>query len=89
MNLGAIAKEVKGSQVVQEALSAERTMSSFGLEGHFYERFKERSAAAPRRVLASLAFSYERLLKYMAKFTVIYLDFWIGKIRSRILCIVN
>ncbi|VDL90047.1 unnamed protein product [Schistocephalus solidus] len=36
--------EVMGSQVVQEALSAERTVFSLGLENHFYQLFKERSA---------------------------------------------
>nr|VZI05406.1 unnamed protein product [Spirometra erinaceieuropaei] len=36
--------EVMGSQVVQEALAAERTVSSLCLEDHFYERFKAKSA---------------------------------------------
>uniref|UniRef100_A0A5K3EJJ9 ABC transporter domain-containing protein n=3 Tax=Mesocestoides corti TaxID=53468 RepID=A0A5K3EJJ9_MESCO len=39
--------EVAGSQVVQEALSAEKTVTSFGLESHFYEKFRKRSAPAP------------------------------------------
>ncbi len=39
--------EVAGSQVVQEALSAQRTVTAFGLETHFYERFRKKSAPAP------------------------------------------
>nr|CDS29073.1 multidrug resistance protein 1 [Hymenolepis microstoma] len=51
MKLGVGVNEVRGSQVVQEALSAERTVASFGLEEHFYQTFKERSAAAPKENL--------------------------------------
>ncbi|KAM3178292.1 hypothetical protein ACTXT7_002876 [Hymenolepis weldensis] len=47
MKLGVGAKEVQGSQVVQEALSAERTVTSFGLEDHFFWKFKERLATSP------------------------------------------
>lgn len=36
--------EVEGSQVMQEALTAERTVTSFGLESHFYTIFSQRSA---------------------------------------------
>ncbi|BHF61348.1 tRNA N6-adenosine threonylcarbamoyltransferase [Sparganum proliferum] len=36
--------EVMGSQVVQEALAAERTVFGLCLEDHFYERFKVKSA---------------------------------------------
>ncbi|VDK32048.1 unnamed protein product [Taenia asiatica] len=36
--------EVEGSQVMQEALTAERTVTSFGLESHFYSIFSQRSA---------------------------------------------
>lgn len=39
--------EVAGSQVVQEALSAQKTVASFGLESYFYEKFRKRSAPAP------------------------------------------
>ncbi|KAL7062928.1 hypothetical protein AAHC03_0254 [Spirometra sp. Aus1] len=38
--------EVMGSQVVQEALSAERTVFSLCLEDHFYEQFKVKSATS-------------------------------------------
>ncbi|EUB64563.1 Multidrug resistance protein [Echinococcus granulosus] len=34
--------EVKGSQVMQETISAERTVTSFGLESHFYTIFRQR-----------------------------------------------
>ncbi|VDL35679.1 unnamed protein product, partial [Hymenolepis diminuta] len=47
MKLGVGAKEVQGSQIVQEALSAERTVTSLGLEEHFFQKFKERLATAP------------------------------------------
>lgn len=47
MKLGVGAKEVQGSQVVQEALSAERTVTSLGLEEHFFQKFKERLATSP------------------------------------------
>ncbi|KAM7540183.1 hypothetical protein Aperf_G00000040540 [Anoplocephala perfoliata] len=44
-------REVAGSQVVQEALSAERTVFAFGLEGYFYDKFVKKSdPAASERV---------------------------------------
>ncbi len=46
-------KEVAGSQVVTEALNAERTVFSLGLEDHFYNRFVERSDPATSYVFVS------------------------------------
>ena len=43
--------EVEGSQIVQETLSAERTVTSFGLEHHFYQKFLERSTSSSLWVL--------------------------------------
>ncbi|VDL59798.1 unnamed protein product [Hymenolepis diminuta] len=39
-------REVAGSQVVQEALSAEKTVFAFGLEDYFYNKFVEKSDPA-------------------------------------------
>lgn len=39
-------REVAGSQVVQEALSAEKTVFSFGLEDYFYNKFVKKSDPA-------------------------------------------
>ena len=39
-------REVAGSQVVQESLSAARTVFAFGLENYFYDKFVQKSDAA-------------------------------------------
>lgn len=36
-------REVAGSQVVQEALQAEKTVFAFGLENYFYDLYKQKS----------------------------------------------
>ena len=36
-------REVAGSQVVQESLSAVKTVFAFGLEDYFYDKFVQKS----------------------------------------------
>lgn len=60
--------ESSGSQVVQEALSAERTVFSFALESHFYEKFKSKLNSTTRCVNALSSYCYLLIKMIQTKF---------------------
>ncbi|VDN09673.1 unnamed protein product, partial [Dibothriocephalus latus] len=73
--------EVMGSQVVQEALSAERTVFSLGLEEHFYEEFKKKSAvSSTQKYKESLTLAIVHCLANSMSYFQTVASFYVGAV---------